>query len=90
MPIPTVTLYTRPGCHLCEVVKEQLEAVRRELDFHIEERDIDKERALRERYNDDIPVVAVNGLEICNHRLDAAKFRDALSSGTRETPAADS
>ena len=80
MPIPTVTLYTRPGCHLCQVVKEQLEAIRRELDFHIEERDIDKEGALRERYDHDIPVVAVNGLEICKHRLDAGRFRDALSS----------
>ena len=56
MPIPTVTLYSRPGCHLCEVVKEQLETIRREMDFHIEERNIDEEASLRERYNDDIPV----------------------------------
>ena len=80
MPIPTVTLYTRPGCHLCEVVREQLEAVRREVDFHIEERNIDDDRSLREQYTDDIPVVAVNGLEICRHRLDAGQLRDALSS----------
>ena len=80
MPIPTVTLYTRPGCHLCEVVREQLEAVRREVDFHIEERNIDDDRSLREQYTDDIPVVAVDGLEICRHRLDASQLRDALSS----------
>ena len=90
MPIPRVTLYSRPGCHLCEVVKEQLETIRREMDFHIEERNIDEEASWREQYNDDIPVVAVNGLEICKHRLDAGRFRDALSSGTRGTPAADS
>ena len=80
MPIPTVTLYTRPGCHLCEVVREQLEAVRREVDSHIEERNIDDDRSLREQYTDDIPVVAVDGLEICRHRLDASQLRDALSS----------
>ena len=83
MPIPTVTLYTRPGCHLCQVVKGQLEAARREVNFHIEELNIDEDTSLRKRYNDDIPVVAVDGLEICRHRLDADKFRDALRSGTR-------
>ncbi len=82
MPIPTVTLYSRPGCHLCEVVKEQLETIRREMDFHIEERNIDEEASLRERYNDDIPVVAVNGQDVFKHRMDITKFREMLSFGT--------
>ena len=90
MPIPTVTLYSRPGCHLCEVVKEQLETIRREMDFHIEERNIDEEASLRERYNDDIPVVAVNGQDVFKHRMDIAKFREMLSLGTRRIQADDS
>ena len=65
---------------MCEVVKEQLEAIRREVDFHIEERNIDEKASWRRQYDDDVPVVAVNGLEICKHRLDAGRFRDALSS----------
>ncbi len=90
MPIPTVTLYARPGCHLCEVVKEQLETIRREMDFHIEERNIDEEASLRERYNDDIPVVAVNGQDVFKHRMDIAKFREMLSFGTRRIQPDDS
>ena len=90
MPIPTVTLYSRPGCHLCEVVKEQLETIRREMDFHIEERNIDEEASLRERYNDDIPVVAVNGQDVFKHRMDIGKFREMLSFGTRIIQADDS
>ena len=80
MPIPTVTLYSRPGCHLCEVIKEQLERIRREVDFQIEERDIDQEASLRERYNDDIPVVAVNGQDVFQHRIDIRKLREMLRS----------
>ena len=86
MPLPRVTLYSRPGCHLCEVVKEQLETIRRETDFHIEERNIDEEASLRERYNDDIPVVAVNGRDVFKHRIDMVKFREILSSEIRGNP----
>ena len=90
MPLPRVTLYSRPGCHLCDVVKEQLETIRRELDFHIEERNIDEEVSLRERYNDDIPVVAVNGRDVCKHRIDIGEFREILSSEIRGIQAHDS
>ena len=90
MPIPRVTLYSRPGCHLCEVVKEQLETIRREMDFHIEERNIDEEASLRERYNDDIPVVAVNGQDVFQHRIHIGKLREMLRSGSRGTDADDS
>ena len=90
MPLPRVTLYSRPGCHLCDVVKEQLETIRRELDFHIEERNIDEEVSLRERYNDDIPVVAVNGRDVFKHRIDIGEFREILSSEIRGIQAHDS
>ena len=86
MPIPRVTLYSRPGCHLCEVVKEQLETIRREMDFHIEERNIDDEASLRERYNDDIPVVALNGRDVFKHRIDIGEFREILSSEIQGNP----
>ncbi len=92
MPIPTVTIYSRPGCHLCEVVTEQLETIRREMDFHVEERNIDEDEdaSLRERYNDDIPVVAVNGQDVFKHRMDIAKFREMLGFGSRRIQADDS
>lgn len=89
MPIPTVTLYSRPGCHLCDVVKEQLERIRREVNFHIEERNIDEDEdaSLRERYKDDIPVVAVNGQDVFKHRIHIGKLREMLKSGTMSSGA---
>ena len=90
MPIPTVTLYSRPGCHLCEVIKEQLKTIRRDMDFHIEERNIDEDASLREQYSDDIPVIAVNGQDVFKHRMDIVKFREMLSFETRGIQADDS
>ena len=90
MPIPTVTLYSRPGCHLCEVIKEQLKTIRRDMDFHIEERNIDEDASLREQYSDDIPVIAVNGQDVFKHRMDIVKFREMLSFETRRIQADDS
>ena len=65
---------------MCEVIKEQLETIRRQVDFQLEERDIDQEASLRERYNDDIPVVAVNGQDVFQHRIDIRKLREMLRS----------
>jgi glutaredoxin len=84
VPIPIVTVYSRPGCHLCDVVKQQLETIRRDMEFHIEERNIDEDASLRERYNDDVPVIAVNGEDVFKHRIHIGKMRDMLSLAKQE------
>ncbi|GAA5514403.1 hypothetical protein Dcar01_03158 [Deinococcus carri] len=53
--MPTLTLYTRVGCHLCE----QAEAALRALDYRYEALDVDRDPALRDRYGDDVPVLAL-------------------------------
>ncbi|OGG46251.1 MAG: hypothetical protein A3F84_23775 [Candidatus Handelsmanbacteria bacterium RIFCSPLOWO2_12_FULL_64_10] len=64
-----VTIYSRPDCHLCEIAKERVENVRREAPFEVEEVDITSDSALRERYGERIPVVAVEGEEVCVYRV---------------------
>ena len=59
-----VTLYTRPGCHLCDDAREALERVRRRAPFELEEVDITADDALHARYLERIPVVALDGEEI--------------------------
>ncbi len=78
---PRVTLYTRQRCHLCEEVKHQLALLRRRADFEIQEVNIDKSKELRERYNERVPVVAVNGREVFEYRLDADRFLKLLRAG---------
>jgi glutathione S-transferase len=74
-----VTLYGRAGCHLCDEARVALERVRRELPFDLVERDISAEEALHRAYFDRIPVIALDGRELCEYVLDEDLLRRELS-----------
>jgi glutaredoxin len=59
----TVTLYGRPGCHLCDDARAVLERVRATHPFRLEEIDIEADDALFKRFLERIPVIAVDGEE---------------------------
>ena len=59
----TVTLYGRPGCHLCDDARAVLERVRATHPFRLQEIDIETDDELFKRYLERIPVVAVDGEE---------------------------
>lgn len=63
-----VTLYSRPGCRLCEEAKRELRAA--VPGILVDEVDVDSEPSLRDRYGLDIPVAVENGLELFRHRFD--------------------
>jgi glutaredoxin len=67
-----VTLYTRPGCHLCDDAREALERVRASAPFALDEVDITTDDALHARYLERIPVVALDGDELFDHFVDEA------------------
>lgn len=67
--IPTVTIYSKPDCHLCEVAKERIERARRQIEFNLVTVDITSQPELWERYQERIPVVMVNGEEAFVYRL---------------------
>src|SRR4051794_30415320 len=54
-------LYTRQGCHLCEIAWERLARARRRHGFVLEVVDIDSDADLKTRYGLQVPVVTVNG-----------------------------
>jgi glutaredoxin len=74
-----VVVYSRPGCHLCEEAKASIEAVRRQVEFTIEEVNIENDPELLTRYQYDIPVIAINGVDTFMHRVDPAEFKARLS-----------
>jgi glutaredoxin len=82
MPKARVTLFTRPGCHLCEEARQQILAAGCTEDYTLEEVNIDSHPALKSLYGTDIPVVAINGLEAFRHRLTSEDFRRKLQSLT--------
>ena len=54
-----ITLYTKPGCHLCDQLKADLAQLQREIAFRIDERNIETDPADYERFRYLIPVLAV-------------------------------
>jgi glutaredoxin len=74
-----VVVYSRAGCHLCDVVKETLTQLQGEADFQWREVDIDSDPELRQKYNDEIPVVFVDGHKAFKYRMDGRQFLRALA-----------
>ena len=60
---PRVTLYSRPGCHLCDDALAVLERVRATHPFRLQQIDIEADDALFKRYLERIPVIAIDGAE---------------------------
>jgi glutaredoxin len=73
-----VVLYSRPGCHLCEVARDVIERVRAEVPFDLREVDVGSDDALERDYGIRIPVVEIDGTEAFEYEVDAASFRSLL------------
>ena len=67
-----LTVYTRPGCHLCDDLKKTLRRVRRQQAFDLREVDISRDPGLERRYRHDIPVLLIDGVEAARHRIEDA------------------
>ena len=80
MPKPLVTLYTRTGCHLCDDAKRVIADARRRADFAYEELDIDRDPELVRLYNDEVPVIAINGVKAFKYRINMDEFLKTLAA----------
>jgi glutaredoxin len=71
-----VILYTRAGCHLCDDARDVLE----QHGLDVRSVDIDADAALRERFNECVPVVEIDGKVRFRGRIDAVLLRRLLRS----------
>lgn len=78
-PDHRITLFSRPGCHLCDDVRAVLVRVALELGVALEERDITASEEDFRRYGERIPVTLVDGREHDFWRVDEARLRAALA-----------
>lgn len=78
--LPTVVVYSRKGCHLCEVVKESLSKLSRRGGFTWREIDVDTNVDLRREFNDEVPVVFIDGRKAFKYRMDEQEFLRKLAS----------
>jgi glutaredoxin len=73
-----VTLYTRPGCHLCDKAKSAIAPLLREFGAALREVNIDADPVLKERYSLDIPVIFIGQRKAAKHRVNLEQFRRQL------------
>ncbi len=73
-----VTLYGKPGCHLCDDARAVVERVRAERAFELEEVDVSLDPVLFRRYGERIPVLALDGEELFELFVEEASLRERL------------
>jgi glutaredoxin len=81
--VSTVTLYGRPGCHLCDDARVALQRLRARFGFALEEVDITTDDALHRRYLERIPVVALDGEELFDFFVDEPALTQRLREAER-------
>ena len=76
----TLTLYSRPGCHLCDEMKAVIRRVAQSSPLQLEEIDISTSADLEERYGLEIPVLMVEGKKAAKYRIGEAELRKVLNA----------
>ena len=74
----SVTIYSRPGCHLCDDMKAVVARVARSLPLRLEEVDISTDPALEASYGPDIPVLMIGGKKAAKYRVTDDQLRRLL------------
>jgi thiol-disulfide isomerase/thioredoxin len=74
-----LTIYSRPGCHLCDEMKDVVRRVAQSVPLSLEEIDISTDPSLEARYGLDIPVLMVEGKKAAKYRIGEDDLRRILA-----------
>ena len=75
-----VTVYSKPDCHLCADAMEVLKGLQQELGFDLLEQDIMVDEELHRAYFERIPVIVLDGEELCEYFVQESLVRERLES----------
>jgi glutaredoxin len=73
-----ITIYSRRGCHLCEVAESTLSQMKQELDFDIDVVLIDGDQELEKLYGHEVPVIHIDGEHHDFYKVDPERFKSSL------------
>ena len=76
--MPVLTLYGKPGCHLCDDARAVVREALAGRDVALREVDVTLDPALERRYGERIPVLAVDGEELFDYVVDPDVLRERL------------
>jgi len=74
-----VIIYSRPGCHLCDEAKHAIQHAGCSDRFTLQEVNIESDKELLRKYQYDIPVVMIDGVEFCRHRVNVDEFKKRIN-----------
>ena len=75
----TITIYSKPGCHLCDEMKAAVSRIAAGV-ATIEEVDITSDPALEARYELEIPVLMIDGKKVAKYRVDENALRRMIGA----------
>ncbi len=73
-----LTLYSRPGCHLCDEAKKCVAPLAARFGARIREVNIDADPALRARYNEEVPVLFLGPRKVAKYTVNLEQLRRQL------------
>ena len=76
--MPVVTLYGKPGCHLCDEARAVVARVRVQRTFDLREVDVTLDPVLYREYGERIPVLALDGQELFEFHVEEAVLVERL------------
>ena len=75
-----ISVYSRPECHLCDEMLNALKEWQKHINFKVNVFNIDDDPILTSRYAARIPLLAINGTEICEYHFDENAFLQYLEN----------
>jgi len=75
-----VVIYSRPGCHLCDEAKEVIKRVAARIPITLHEVNIDNDSDARARFNEEIPVIFIDGKKAFKYRIEESELLRRLKS----------
>ncbi|HLF15192.1 MAG TPA: glutaredoxin family protein [Bacteroidota bacterium] len=82
----TVEVITRKGCHLCDLALGELDIICETFPFSLKLTYLDDHPELNGKFGNDIPVILVDQIEVCRHRIDRAAMIAALFETASNRP----
>ncbi|NBQ59663.1 MAG: glutaredoxin family protein [Actinobacteria bacterium] len=75
-----VKIYSRSGCHLCEIAIDRIISVKEELNFNLEVELIDSSIELQKEYGEQVPVILIDDKVHDYWRVDLDRFTKAIKN----------
>ena len=75
-----VTVYSRSGCHLCEIAIDRIKSTMDELKFELDIKLIDNDIKLQAEYGEQVPVILIEGKVHDYWRVDLERFTKAVKA----------